>query len=356
MFMPIFDQKDRETISKARQLGGKGPRVYLENNELLRLCAIVAIDLDQPNLVSSITNSEDIPRDYYGISLEWFSKPVSRSVDLVETFLLLKHNIRDFETYFANLCEIHKHRVKFKLILEKQKLPEVEPIVPRCLLEYKLIPSETLASWLVWRKWLYNIDNRSAQETGYLFEPILASAIGGVPFSATKSPVKRLNDSRKGRQVDCIYDKLAYEFKMRVTSAASGQGRIKEELDFASDCHSSGYTPILLVLDPSSSNRLDELVAEYSKYGGSTFTGNDAWNHIEEKAGPVMGKFVKKYVRVPLKEVDSSYKSLSPIRLVNTETEIIVQIGDQSFSIARTSAKEDYGENEDTDESDPTDE
>lgn len=356
MLMPIFDQQDRETISKARQLGGKGPRVYLEDNDLLRLCAIVAIDLNNPHLVSSIINGEDISKDYYGIPLQWFSQPVSRHVDLTETFLLLQQMIQDFKTYFANLCEIHKHRVKFKLILEKQELPEIEPIVPRCLLEYKLIPSETLASWLVWRKWLYNIDNRSAQETGYLFEPILASAIGGVSFSSTKSPVKRVNDSKKGRQVDCIYNKSAYEFKMRVTSAASGQGRIKEELDSAQDCYSSGYTPILLVLDPSSSNRLEELVAEYSKYGGSTFSGNDAWNHIEEKSGPVMGKFVEQYVRVPLKEVDSSYKSLAPISLKNTEKEITVQIGDQSFSIARVGIKEDFGGNEDIDEINSVDE
>jgi hypothetical protein len=31
-------------------------------------------------------------------------------------------------------------------------------------------------------EWLYDIDNRSAQETGYLFEPILAAAIGGIPY------------------------------------------------------------------------------------------------------------------------------------------------------------------------------
>ncbi len=69
------------------------------------------------------------------------------------------------------------------------------------------------------------IDNRAAQETGYLFEPIIANAIGGVSLSAAKSPIRRYRDPDRYRQVDCIRDKLAYEIKMRVTIAASGKGR-----------------------------------------------------------------------------------------------------------------------------------
>src|SRR5439155_7392243 len=114
---------------------------------------IVASDLDQQNLVHNIINNEDMSAGYYGVSLEWFSKPISNNVSFSETFLLLKQRIQDFETYFGKLCELHKRRVKFKRILETQAFPQVEPIVPRCLLEYGLMPSETLATWLVWRKW-----------------------------------------------------------------------------------------------------------------------------------------------------------------------------------------------------------
>lgn len=203
-------------------------------------------------------------------------------------------------------------------------------------------PSETLASWLVWRKWLYDIDNRSAQETGYLFEPILAAAIGGVPYAAKKSPIKRTNDQLKGRQVDCLDGKLAYEFKMRVTIAASGQGRFQEELDFAQDCYNSGYKPILLVLDPTPSTRLNDLKAEYAKYDGDAYIGNDAWKHIEDRAGDVMGKFVEKYVRAPLKEINTTYHNLQPIQLTKTTAEILVQIGNQDFSISRTGFTLDY--------------
>lgn len=346
MLFPTLDQRSKALITKARNLGGKGPTVKLGDQELLKICAVIAADLNQEALVYSITKNSNITNGYYGVPLEWFNQSLSGNTDFVDTFLLLREKIQDFETYFINLCEIHKHRVKFKRILETQRLPQVEPIVPRCLLEYKLMPSETLASWLVWRKWLYDIDNRSAQETGYLFEPILAAAIGGVPYPASKSPIRRADKDTNGRQVDCLEGKNAYEFKMRVTIAASGQGRFKEELDFARDCHVSGYTPILLVLDPTSSTRLDELKAEYSKYGGSAFVGNDAWKHIENKAGSTMGKFVEKYVRMPLREVDTSYKGLAPIRLASTETEISIQIGTQNVIILRDKTQVDYGENE----------
>lgn len=342
MNMPKFDRQSRQLVTRARTLGTNG--LYLEDNVLLRLCAVVAADLDKQDLMGELTTDLELMNGYYGIPLEWFDQSVPKKMQFVDTFLALKQNIEDFVTYFEKLCELHKRRLKFKLILEHQAFPQMEQIVPRCLLEFGLRPSETLASWLVWRKWLYDIDNRSAQETGYLFEPILAAAIGGVPYAATNSPVKRADNPQKGRQVDCIDGKLAYEFKMRVTIAASGQGRFREELDFARDCYGSGYVPILLVLDPTPSARLDELKAEYAKYNGSAYIGNDAWEHVEEKAGNVMGKFVEKYVKVPLREVDDTYKRLQPIRLENTETAIVVQIGDNVFSISRSGTKHDYEE------------
>lgn len=212
----------------------------------------------------------------------------------------------------------------------------MEQIVPRCLLEYGLRPSEALASWLVWRKWLYDIDNRSAQETGYLFEPILAATLGGISVSARKSPVRRTNAPRKGRQVDCLTDdKHAYEFKMRVTIAASGQGRFKEELDFAQDCNFSGFTPMLLVLDPTPSARLDDLATEYRQYGGSAYIGDDAWRHLEDKAGVVMAQFVERYIREPLRDVDGSYGNLRSLSLAESGSSIIIEIGAQRFEIKR---------------------
>lgn len=254
----------------------------------------------------------------------------------------------DFPTYFKCLCELHKRRRKFQRILELQAMPQREQIVPRALLEYGLHPSEALASWLVWRKWLYDLDNRSAQETGYLFEPILAASLGGIAYAAARSPIKRADTPSRGRQVDCIDGKTAYEFKMRVTIAASGQGRFREELDFARDCHASGYTPVLLVLDPTPSTRLDELTREYARYGGNAYSGAAAWKHIEERAGHTMGAFVRRYVQSPLLTVDMAHTALQPISLVQTDGAIEIRMGSLGFTIPRTGSPLDFTEESDT--------
>jgi hypothetical protein len=111
-------------------------------------------------------------------------------------------------------------------------------------------------------------------------------------------------DQTKGRQVDCIVGKDAYEFKLRVTIAASGQGRFAEELDFAKDCRKSGFNPILLVLDPTPSTRLTDLRAEYKRFGGNAYVGNEAWKHLEQEAGPTMATLIEKYVRRPISMLD----------------------------------------------------
>lgn len=333
--MPSFDRETKQLVTAARTLGNKGITVYLEDGELLRLCAMVANDLDRPELLAAVATPDEVSNGYYGTPLDWFAQPVDPNVDFVTTFIALRDQIADFQTYFKCLCGLHKRRVKFGKILELQAIPKIETIVPRCLLEYGLRPAESLASWLVWRKWLYDIDNRSAQETGYLFEPILTASIGGVAYGHKASPIKRFNDKNKGRQVDCVDGKTAYEFKMRVTIAASGQGRFQEELDFARDCKGSGYLPVLLVLDPTPSTRLAELAAEFVVYGGKAYIGPEAWNHLEEKGGAVMGKFVERYVRVPLEQVDSTVATLLPLSITDNGSSISIQLGTQHFSIPR---------------------
>jgi len=325
---------DKKIINYSRTLGNGELSVYLEDNELLRLCAVITGDLDVMYLVSDYIGDEG-KIDYYGTPLQWFKQPVTRQVSFADRYALLKDQIDNFSTYFISLAELHKRRIKYDSILKNQKIPLMEQIVPRCLLEYGMKPSETLASWLVWRKWLYDIDNRAAQETGYLFEPILCNALGGVSFSAKKSPIRRAGDKSKGRQVDCIEGKDAYEFKMRVTIAASGQGRFGEELDFARDCHDSGYTPILLVLDPTPSGRLGDLITEYSRYGGTAYIGDDAWAHIEERTGENLAVFIEKYVKRPILEVTNSYTELKPIALSLDDSSITIQIGEDQQIISR---------------------
>jgi hypothetical protein len=241
--------------------------------------------------------------DYYRIPLTWFNQKQNVD-DLFGLYLKCVEIITDFDTYFESLCSLHKRRRKYEMILSAQPVPTMLQVSPRALLEFGVIATPALASWIMWRKWFYDIDNRAAQETGYLFEPILASALGGTPCGSRKSPIKRVSDKNKARQVDCIVGRDAYEFKLRVTIAASGQGRFGEELDFAEDCKASGYVPILLVLDPTPSSRLDDLTAAYGRYGGRAYIGDEAWKHLEDEAGPTMATFVERYIRKPIAALD----------------------------------------------------
>ena len=194
-----------------------------------------------------------------------------------------------------------------------------------------------LVAFLAWRKWLYDTDNRAAQETGYLFEPILAAAIGGAPVSAARSPVRRKKDSAKGRQVDCIKGTIAYEFKLRVTIAASGQGRWEEELTFPEDCRASNYTPVLVVLDATDKPKLTELQAAFSAAGGESYSGDAAWRMLESEAGPVMGVFLDRYVRAPVNELLAPAPArLADLHLAQRHGALELRVGDESLVISRT--------------------
>jgi len=193
-----------------------------------------------------------------------------------------------------------------------------------------------LVTFLLWRKWIFDVDNRAGQETGYLFEPIIAHSIGGVPFSSRKSPIRRRDDGRKGRQVDCVRDNHAYEIKIRVTIAASGQGRWREELDFPVDCRVSGYTPVLVVLDPADNPKLQDLIRAFERENGEVYVGDGAWAHLESVAGKTMALFLERYVRAPIDWVlKDCPKQLSDLMLAMREDTVTVSVGGETYSFPR---------------------
>jgi hypothetical protein len=305
------------TISKTATM-----TAVMTPTELAKIIGLVARDIGKsadfrerfPDFWEKISPDAD----YYSINPEWFTEN-SIEIDPGQLISLLETGEaidEDFPTYLRCLTELHKRRRKYGLILERQPLPTMVQISPRALMEYgPSFPTEALASWLTWRKFFYDLDNRSAQETGYLFEPILAAAIGGEPMSAKEKVVHRAEDPSKGRQVDCWIVgadgvPLAYELKLRVTIAASGQGRFGEELSFAEDCKASGVKPILVVLDPTENDKLTGLQKAYRAQDGECYVGDAAWAHLEEAAGPTMAAFIEKYVRRPVGEVSEFEKMI----------------------------------------------
>lgn len=335
----------KEFFSKCIMLGTGSDRIVLSSAEVFSLLHQCLKDLNwSPSQFNIQQMSEQFPSEnYFEIPIDWFtevSSPEStESMEYIER--LLQHD-SDFGLFFMNLCSLHKRRIKYQYILSSQPKPTMEQIGPRGLLEYGLNNTELLANWMLWRKWIFDIDNRSGQETGYLFEPILASCLGGVPMSSSKSPVKRLDDDglpkKEGRQVDCFVasENVAYEFKIRVTTAASGQGRFGEELSFPSECRAAGIQPILLVLDSTPSNRLTDLSNAFTSASGKVLIGDNAWEHMGVKAGMVVSVFIEKYIKAPLLAIGSQEKEeLSSLQLTWTEQNIIVSDGQKEYRIKR---------------------
>ena len=127
--------------------------------------------------------------------------------------------------------------------------------------------------------------------------------------------------------------------KMRVTIAASGQGRFKEEMSFPHEAKASGLTPILVVFDETESALLTKLKAQFKRYGGKCYIGQAAWDMLYDKAGKEMSLFIRKYIYPPVRAmgnfIDSNPKS---IRIENQGSEIVISDNKNKYTIQRRSA------------------
>jgi len=316
---------------KARSLGTSGQAVALTNDTCTYIIARIAADL---GVIAEFPRLPQRPPEFFG-------KEPSRNLaiqghDCKALFTHLVSVSTDADVYFACLATLHKARLKYERILSTQPIPTLEQVGPRGLLQYGKLSGEALAGFLFWRKWFFDIDNRAGQETGYLFEPIIAYAMGGTPAPASKSPVRRAGDPTKGRQVDCLLDDRAYELKIRVTIAASGQGRWQEELDFPVDCRGSGYTPVLVCMDSTPNAKLDMLAEAFRGQDGEVYVGEAAWRHLDEMAGNTMSIFLEKYVRAPIQDLLEKADGTPPdITAKWKDAAIEIMIGDDLLRISR---------------------
>ena len=321
----------QKSVINAAMAGGTELGLGLDEAQCAYLAARVANDLETqregtPSYVLPFFGETDLAT----LRLD--------GVPFLPLFEALCAQASDAETYFECLAALHKRRLKYQRILEHQPIPSLDQVGPRGLLQYGTLNAHALAGWLFWRKWLYDIDNRAGQETGYIFEPIVARCVGGTSVSAKKSPVKRRDGSGKGRQVDCLYGDRAYEIKLRVTAAASGQGRWGEEKDYPADCQASGLVPVLLVFDDTQASKLDELGAAFRASGGEVYVGAKAWSHLEALAGPTMSIFLESYVRVPLKDLLDHAPlrdDLPELHLRLEGNQLTIGIGSETIAITR---------------------
>lgn len=323
-------------ITKARNPGESELGIFLDDEICTYLTATMISDL---NAISHFPELPmNIPSFFGSQKLSDLRLAGYNFTALLERLFSIQN---DADTYFYCLATLHKARLKYERILKSQAIPTIDQVGPRGLLQYGSLSPKSLASLLFWRKWMFDIDNRAGQETGYVFEPIIAYAIGGIPYSAKRSPIKRGGVGPLGRQVDCIVDNRAYEIKIRVTIAASGQGRWGEELEFPNDCQASGFVPVLVVLDPTANVKLEELRRAFVAAGGESHIGQAAWEHLAAVAGSTMARFLEIYVHTPLQALLKEAPQVLPdLTLRMRNNRIIMEIGPEYLTIQRNSSEE----------------
>ena len=333
-------------LTKCKLHGSGDAQVIISDSEVYALICIAIHDLGWSYSELGVVAIAFPSSNYYQIDLHWFDQ--LHIIDLSPEKILSAldsciEKDKDFSLYIENMSALHRRRVKYKRILSQQPLPTMDQIGPRVLLEYGRCDIELLANWMVWRKWIYDIDNRSAQETGYLFEPVLASCLGGEAIGARNSPIKRLDSAgtptATGRQIDCFIPATGtvYEFKLRVTIAASGQGRFGEELSFPVESQAAGYRPILIILDPSPSTRLTELSQNFIRCGGEFYQGEAAWAHLEQQSGRVISIFIEKYIKPAIQDVESiNIADIQSLTLRWEDGKVVISNHDQRYVIDRS--------------------
>lgn len=341
-----MNKQETEFYKLFSEHGSGDAKVCISPKEILVLLYITTTDLgvDSPKFEEDSYKSVAM-KGFYQVSHDDIDKLTNLTDD--ECFSLMEQcGVTDYHNasflYMKNLCALYRRRVKYYYILKTQLFPNAEQIVPRSLLEYGNCENQLLADWLEWRKWIFDIDNRSAQETGYVFEPILASCLGGESVSDKLSPVKRIdangNETANGRQIDCYIKALkeVYELKMRVTIAASGQGRFNEEMSFPYEAKIAGLTPILVVFDGNESELLTKLKKEYEKQGGKCYIGKDAWEMLRKRAGHEMGIFIDKYIYPPINSMENLlHSNPCDILLSKKDSKIVISGSDSEYILNR---------------------
>ena len=153
----LLSQSQRSLIEKARNVGGSDMAVPLDDGACCYLLARLAHDL---NLAGQHPEVEG------PISPFFETMPVSslrlEGVEFLPLAERLFASMPDADTYFSCLAALHKARLKFERILQRQPFSTMEQIGHRGLLQFGSMSPTALVAFLAWRKWLYDTDNRAA--------------------------------------------------------------------------------------------------------------------------------------------------------------------------------------------------
>jgi len=158
-------------FTKLKVLGAGDGKLDLSNNQIHALFSYACHNLKWDILRDLGLQQIDLPsEEYFKTPLSWFEDlDAGRDIDSEDVLEALQRGIskdEDFGLFIHNLASLHKRRLKYRRILSEQPRPTMNQVGPRSLLEYGVTEARLLSSWMIWRKWIFDIDNRSGQETG----------------------------------------------------------------------------------------------------------------------------------------------------------------------------------------------
>ena len=143
-------------VEKARATGSGGQGVALSEHACSYLVGTIVSDL---NLEKKFPEFQFALAPFFGDGpIQALQVPGVPFLPLLERLVRI---VPDADTYFVSLAKLHKARLKYEKILKSQPLPTLEQVGPRALLEFGKLRPEALGTYIFWRKWLFDIDNRS---------------------------------------------------------------------------------------------------------------------------------------------------------------------------------------------------
>ncbi len=178
----VLTKSQMTLFEKARRRGAGDQGISLSDSAIRGLVAVVSRDLALEGVVDP-DPFED--RSYFEIPVD--SLALDGEISALGSFeRLLELGPIDTDMFFFSLAALHRARLKFANIVALQAIPSLEQVGPRGLLQFGDLDSKALGSLLILRKWMFDIDNRAVQETGYLFEPMIAWVTTLGPTYSTK--------------------------------------------------------------------------------------------------------------------------------------------------------------------------
>lgn len=290
-------------IAKARVLGNGKDGIRLNDVTMAAAVGFLERDLARPGVLASLPDWARPTGDFHAADPLFASLKPDAPFDLEAIFIEAADIIEDSDRAIQSLCEIVKRKQKVVTSLAAQPLPQINGIAFRTLLDDGVLSPTASSSYARWRKFLYDIDNRIAQQTAYAYTAVIRNCLRGRTVAGRHSPIRRTDDNYARRLVDCLVGDRAYDFKGRLTEAPSRRARFDDELAFPRDCYVAGYRPFLLSFAQQPGERAEELVDAYARNGGEALIGDAAWAHLRAEAGPVMSRFLDHYVTAKVEAV-----------------------------------------------------